>query len=147
MLVAALSSAEAKTAAEKKLMTKVPDSTNSGFMYIKDEVPNGVLLDINDNGFKTVVLDSQYPVLVLFWASWSPPSRSTLYSVEHLALNYKGKIRFARFNVDEGSVAAEEYGVTQVPTILLFKNGKMIGRFDGPASDRVIDSFIKKQLK
>ncbi|MEE8470250.1 MAG: thioredoxin [Dehalococcoidia bacterium] len=81
-------------------------------------------LNVDDKSFKEVVLESEVPVLVDFWAPWCGPCRAVAPVVEELAGEYAGRIRFGKVNVDENPAVATEYGIRSIPTILLFKEGK-----------------------
>ena len=81
-------------------------------------------LDVDDNSFKDVVLESEVPFLVDFWAPWCAPCHAVAPAVEELASEYEGRIGFAKVNVDENARIATEYGIRSIPTLLLFKDGK-----------------------
>jgi thioredoxin 1 len=88
-------------------------------------------LTISDDNFETEVLKSDKPVLIDFWATWCGPCRAIAPIVEELALEYNGKIKFGKLDVDDNQDTAIKYGVRSIPTILVFKDGvvkeKIIG--------------------
>ena len=78
--------------------------------------------ELTSNDFKTEVLESDSPVLVDFWAEWCGPCKVIAPVIEELALDYDGKVKFGKLNVDDHNQVASEYGVRSIPTLLVFKN-------------------------
>ena len=87
--------------------------------------------EINDTNFETEVLQSSEPVLVDFWAPWCGPCRQIAPLVEQLAGENAGSAKIVKLNVDDAPQAAQNYGVSSIPTIMVFKNGEVIDRFVG----------------
>ena len=96
-------------------------------------------VSVNQDSFQKVVLDSEKPVLVDFWAPWCGPCRAVAPIIEELANDYNGKIEFTRLNVDEAPFVASKYGIMSIPTIMVFKEGKPL--------QQVIGYQPKDQLK
>ena len=83
---------------------------------------------VTTNTWDTNVLKSETPVLVDFWAEWCGPCRMVGPAVEQLSKTMDGKIKVAKLNVDENQEIAMKYGIKSIPSLLLFKEGKEIGR-------------------
>lgn len=87
--------------------------------------------EINDTNFETEVLQSSEPVLVDFWAPWCGPCRQIAPLVEQLAGENAGSAKIVKLNVDDAPRAAQNYGVSSIPTLMVFKNGEVVDRFVG----------------
>jgi thioredoxin 1 len=88
-------------------------------------------IDIDDKAFDDKVLKANTPVLVDFWAPWCGPCRAVAPILDELAKEYKGKVTFARLNVDESPQNASKYGISAIPTLLVFKEGKPVSQIVG----------------
>lgn len=82
-------------------------------------------IEVTDETFKKEVLESDLPVLVDFWAVWCGPCRLIAPVVEELAQEYNGKFKFAKVDVDNNQKVAMDYGIRSIPTLMIFKGGKV----------------------
>jgi thioredoxin 1 len=101
---------------------------------------------VDQNSFEKAVLESQTPVLVDFWAPWCGPCRAVAPIVEELAKEYKGKIEFAKLNVDESPFVASKYGVMSIPTLMVFKGGKPMQHAVGFQSKEQLKKMLDRVL-
>jgi thioredoxin 1 len=104
------------------------------------------LIHVNDVDFEKEVLKSDQPALVDFWAPWCGPCKAIGPVVEELAESYKGRVKMAKMNVDDNPRTSATYGVRSIPTLLLFKGGKVFDTLIGLVSKERIEEFIKKSL-
>ena len=97
------------------------------------------LKHFTDESFKKEVTESELPVLVDFWAEWCGPCKQIAPIVEELAKEYSGKIKIGKINVDDHPRIATRYGIMSIPTLIIFKNGKI--------SDQAVGALTKVELK
>ena len=90
-------------------------------------------LQITDASFEEVVLKSDKPVLVDFWATWCGPCRMLGPVIEEIATEYEGRVVVGKVDVDSNQDYAAKYGVRNIPTVLVFQNGELVGRQVGVA--------------
>ena len=83
------------------------------------------VLHVNDQNFESEVLQSDIPVLVDFYATWCGPCKSLTPIVEELAVEYSGKAKMAKIDIDEAPGVASSHGIMAVPTLILFKGGRV----------------------
>ena len=93
---------------------------------------------VSDADFQNEVLSSEVPVLVDFWAEWCGPCRMVGPVVDELAGEYKGKAVVGKLNVDTEGAVAQQFGVRNIPTLLVFKNGEIVDKQVGATSKQVL---------
>lgn len=108
-------------------------------------MPNDTVA-VQDSTFKAEVLDSTTPVLVDFWATWCAPCKAIAPALEELATQYKGKLKIAKVDVDESNQVAQQYGIRSIPTLLMFKGGRVVEQIVGAVPKTKLEDSIKKAL-
>lgn len=103
-------------------------------------------LEFTDANFDELVLKSDKPVLVDFWAEWCGPCRMVGPIVEELAADYEGKAVVGKVNVDENSEISGKFGIRNIPTLLVFKNGEIVDKQVGVAPKNTLASKLDAQL-
>ena len=104
------------------------------------------LLHVSDKTFGSEVLQSNLPVLVDFWATWCGPCKSIGPIIDELAKEYTGRVKMAKLNVDENPATPSQYGVRGIPTLILFKGGKILEQIVGAVPKTRLVSIIEKAL-
>jgi thioredoxin 1 len=102
--------------------------------------------EVNDKNFSLEVLQSNLPVLVDFWATWCGPCKSIAPIIDELTKEYAGKVKVAKLNVDENPATPSQYGVRGIPTLILFKGGKILEQVVGAVPKTRLVSMIEKAL-
>jgi thioredoxin 1 len=109
-------------------------------------VDESSLVHVNDKSFAAEVLNADLPVLVDFWATWCGPCRSISPIVEELAKEFMGKVKVTKLNVDESPATPSQYGVRGIPTLILFKGGKILDQIVGAVPKARLKTMIEKAL-
>src|SRR5438552_622460 len=100
----------------------------------------------DDQGFEKAVLQAAEPVLVDFWAPWCGPCKAIAPVVEELAVQYAGRLRTVKVNVDESPEVSGRFGVMSIPSLLFFSGGQEVGRIIGAVPRPQIVGAIEKVL-
>ena len=103
-------------------------------------------LHLTDDNFKKEILESKIPCMVDFWAEWCGPCKRIGPTVEELAVEFAGKCKVVKLNIDDGQKTASAYGVMSIPTLLFFKNGVVIGQIVGTVAKAELQSKIEECL-
>ena len=105
------------------------------------------IVTLTDADFQTQVLNSKTPTLVDFWAEWCAPCRALTPVVEQIATAYQGRLQVGKMNIDEHPVAPGQYAVRAIPTLLLFKDGKVADQIVGLVSRAKLEEMITKHVQ
>lgn len=102
------------------------------------------LCEFTDSNFSTDVLASDQPVIVDFWAEWCGPCKMLTPIFEKLAVEFNGKVRMGKVNVDNNPQTAAKYGIVSIPALLFFKDGKVIDQHTGLLAAPALKTKIAK---
>ena len=102
------------------------------------------ILELTDGNFDQEVIKSAQPVLVDFWAEWCMPCRMLGPTIEELAKDFAGKVKVGKVDVDSNHEVAVQFGIQQIPTVMLFKGGQLIHKFVGVAPKREFAAELEK---
>ena len=99
---------------------------------------------VTRSDFEQAVLESEVPVLVDFWATWCPPCRAIAPTVDAIAAEYQGKAKVVKLDIDEEPEIADRYGVHSIPTLIVFKNGRIVGQQAGVGSEQALRTWLQQ---
>ncbi len=101
---------------------------------------------LNDTNFEQEVLQHPGPVMVDFWATWCGPCRMLAPVVEEIAKEYAGKVKVCKLNVDEGPDTSSKFRITSIPTLIFFKDGKVVAQTVGLQSKAALQEKLNALL-
>lgn len=104
------------------------------------------VMEVSDATFDQEVLQSSQPVLVDFWATWCGPCKALSPIVEEVATQYSGKLKFAKMDVDQNQATPGRYSIRGIPTLLLFKGGKVADQIVGYVPKETIEKSIARVI-
>lgn len=103
--------------------------------------------EVTENNFQAEVLSSETPVLIDFWADWCQPCRMIAPIVEKVAEKYTGALRVGKLDVDNNPNVTMSYGVSGIPTLILFKGGKAVHHIVGYRTQDKLEAELKKFIE
>ena len=98
--------------------------------------------EFTDDNFETEVIKSEQPVLVDFWAEWCGPCLRLAPTIEKIATDYVGKVKVGKVNTDANHGVSMKYGISSIPTVILFKNGEVVQRIVGLRGEREFKAVL-----
>ncbi len=105
-----------------------------------------LITHVNDDAFQKDVLESDTPVLLDFWAEWCGPCKAIAPMLDELARQYEGKLKIVKLNIDENQKTPRTYGVRGIPTLMVFKHGKVEATQIGAVSKGQLSQMIDKAI-
>ncbi len=104
------------------------------------------IIEINDDSFEKIVLKSDKPVMVDFWAPWCGPCKAIAPTIDALEKEFGDKMSFVKVNVDDNPISPSKYGVQAIPTLIFFKNGEIAEQITGMVAKQKLEETIKSVL-
>ncbi len=129
-------------------MLTVQQPDNAIKIAVSNKIMNRdtIAVALTENDFQKEVLESSLPVLVEFGADWCGSCHIMAPMIEDLFRNFRGQFKIAKLDIDKNERVAEQYGIQDLPTILFFKNGKLVNHIFGTVPKMVIEDKLKKLL-
>ena len=104
------------------------------------------VLHISDADFESIVVNSDIPVLLDFWAPWCGPCKMIAPVLDELAPEFAGKVKIVKMNVDDNQTTPAQFGVRSIPTLLLIKNGQVVATQVGALPKTQLANFINQYI-
>jgi thioredoxin 1 len=104
------------------------------------------VLDVTDQSFEEVVLKSETPAIVDFWAEWCAPCRAISPIIKDLAARFGDRVKIVKMNIDENPGTPGTYGVRAIPTVLAFRNGTVVEQITGARQRKAFEEMVEKLL-
>lgn len=103
-------------------------------------------MEINDSSFESEIIKADKPSVVDFWAPWCGPCKAIGPVIEDLAGTYGGQVKFTKCNVDDNPLTPGKFGIKAIPTLIFFKDGKVVDQITGMVAKSKLEESIKKVL-
>jgi len=107
---------------------------------------NGKYVVVTDETFQSEVFNSDVPVLVDFWAVWCAPCRMVAPIIEELSVEYEGRAKIAKMDVDHNHKTPSAFGIRSIPTLLIFKDGRVVDQVIGAVPKKVLVDKLEAHL-
>jgi thioredoxin 1 len=107
----------------------------------------GSAVTVTDESFQAEVLDAPMPVVVDFWAEWCGPCKMLAPTLEELAVEYSGRVKVAKMNVDESQGVPQQFQIRSIPTLLFFKKGELVKQLIGAVPKAKLSGELDELLK
>jgi thioredoxin 1 len=104
------------------------------------------IVEVTDQNFEAEILNSDKPVIVDFWAEWCAPCKQIAPTLKELADEYGDRVKVVKMDIDSNPKTPGDYGIRAIPTILSFKDGKVVDQLQGARPKRDFEEAIKKLL-
>jgi thioredoxin 1 len=125
-----------------------PNGGDSGraFPPRKEAIVSDNIIQVTDDSFDQEVLKSPTPVLVDYWAEWCGPCKMIAPALEQVAVEYAGRLKVAKLNIDENQTTPPKFGIRGIPTLMLFRNGNVEATKVGALSKSQLNAFIDSNI-
>jgi thioredoxin 1 len=104
------------------------------------------IVEVSDNSFDSEILKAEQPAVVDFWAPWCGPCKAIGPVIEDLAGTYGSQVKFAKCNVDDNPITPGKYGIKAIPTLIFFKEGKVVDQITGMVAKSKLEDTLKAVL-
>ncbi len=108
---------------------------------------NEHVIELSDANWEAEVLQSREPVLVDFWAEWCPPCRALAPVIDELAIDFAGRTKIGKLNVDQSPEVANRYGIRSIPTLLLFSGGEVAEQRVGALPKVELQQLLESRIQ